>query len=375
MNAKLLILFVSLSGCAGNEGPETAASCEGLELAAELVTSELERPVDVQSVNGDPNQRIFVVEQPGRIRIIENGSLIPQPFLDIETLVTDGGNEQGLLGLALHPDFLQNGRLFVNFTQDDETVIAEYQTGSPNTNAPPTLVGNLLSFEQPFANHNGGGMTFGPDGYLYVGSGDGGSGGDPQEQGEDPQTLLGSILRIDVSASGTASSPPSNPFVNGGGHPLVWVYGVRNPWRISFDSDADKLYVADVGQSTEEEISLLTTADGGRDLGWDFWEGNHCHEGPCPTQDVKPAVTHTHASGFCSITGGVAYRGMNLAIPQGTYFYADFCNDGLFALCEGVSQEVMSIGDGTSTFGYGPSGEVYLAKLAGSLYKLTPPTN
>jgi glucose/arabinose dehydrogenase len=327
-----------------------------------------ERPVDIQNA-GDGSGRLFVVEQPGRIRIIQDGQLLEASFLDISERVNDSGNEQGLLGLAFHPRYEQNGFFYVNYTDESgNTVIARYQvTGDPNI-ADPNSEKQLLNQEQPFPNHNGGVVTFGPDGYLYLGLGDGGSQGDPFGNGQSREALLGKILRIDVDNGEPYAIPPDNPFGN-----EIWALGLRNPWRMSFDSGTGDIWIGDVGQNAWEEIDYLPSGSpGGANFGWNIMEGSHPYEGEPRPELILPVAEYTHGEG-CSVTGGYVYRG---AMPewQGIYLYGDYCSGVIWGLIKsgGGWQNQVLFGTNLriSTFGVDESNELYLASLTGPIYKL-----
>jgi glucose/arabinose dehydrogenase len=331
------------------------------------VITGLERPDDLQA---DGSGRLFVIEKVGRIRIIQDGQLAPQPFLDITDRVGSQGNEQGLLGLAFHPEYAQNGRFFVNYTnKDGDTVIARYQvSGDPNAADPNSEV-KLLGVDQPFANHNGGVLTFGPDGYLYAGLGDGGSQGDPNGNGQNTNSLLGKILRIDVNSGEPYTVPPDNPFGN-----EVWAYGLRNPWRISFDKGTGDLYIADVGQNTWEEIDYLPAGSpGGTNFGWNHREGAHDYAGGGPSGMVDPVAEYSHQEGGCSVTGGYVYRG---AMPEwnGIYLYADYCTGLIWGLIQidggWQKQQLFDVDYTITSFGQDQAGELYLVSDSGSIYKL-----
>jgi glucose/arabinose dehydrogenase len=330
------------------------------------VVSGLERPVDLQP---DGSGRLFVIEKVGRIRILQDGQLLPQPFLDISDRVGSDGNEQGLLGLAFHPQYSQNGRFFVNYTnKDGDTVIARFQvSGDPNVADPGSEV-KLLGVDQPYANHNGGVLVFGPDGYLYAGLGDGGSQGDPQGNAQQTDRLLGKILRLDV-AGDTYAIPPDNPFGN-----EVWAYGLRNPWRISFDKATGDLYIGDVGQNTWEEIDYLPAGSpGGTNFGWNQREGAHDYNGSASPNFTEPVAEYSHQVGGCSVTGGYIYRG---AMPEwnGIYLYGDYCTGLIWGLIHtGGSwqkQQLFDVDFTITSFGQDAAGEVYLVSDGGGIYKL-----
>lgn len=334
---------------------------------AEVVTS-LARPVDIQHA-GDGSGRLFVIEQPGRIRVIENGQLHETPFLDIIESVEDSGNEQGLLGLAFHPNYEQNGFFYVNYTQNGgDTVIARFTvTGDPNI-ADPASEMQLLNVDQPYRNHNGGVVAFGPDGYLYLGLGDGGSQGDPHGNGQSLDALLGKILRIDVDGGSPYTIPSDNPFGN-----EIWAYGLRNPWRLSFDSETGDMWIGDVGQGAWEEIDYLPFGSpGGANFGWSLMEGSHPYNGGPQPDLIAPVAEYSHQFG-CSVTGGNIYRG---SMPEwrGIYLYGDYCTGymwGLIPTGEGWQSEILfETGFNISSFGVDESNELYVADLGGAIYKL-----
>jgi len=273
----------------------------------QLDISVLQRPVDLQA---DGSGRLFVIEKVGRIRIIEDGQLLEAPFLDITDRVGSDGNEQGLLGFAFHPQYGDIGRFFVNYTdRRGDTVIARFQVTSDPNLADPASETQLLGIDQPFPNHNGGVLAFGPDGYLYAGLGDGGSQGDPNGNAQNTDVLLGKILRLDVDSADPYTVPADNPFGN-----EVWAYGFRNPWRFSFDRATGDLYIGDVGQNQWEEIDFIPAGSpGGANFGWDHREGAHEYEGGGPEGMIDPVAEYSHPEGGCSVTGGYVYRG---AMPE-----------------------------------------------------------
>jgi glucose/arabinose dehydrogenase len=327
---------------------------------------------------GDGSGQLFVVEQPGTIRIIVQGILQDKPFLDITNRVLLG-EERGLLGLAFHPNHRKNGRFFVNYTRPDDgaTVLAEYRRQGQSLQA-STEERTLMVVPQPYANHNGGMVAFGPDGFLYIGRGDGGSRGDPQNRAQNQSELLGKILRIDVDGALPYAIPSDNPFARGGGRPEIFAYGVRNPWRFSFDRGTGALWLADVGQDKWEEIDLVTR---GGNYGWRIMEGKHCFQ---PKTDchveglIMPIFEHGHDQGRCSVTGGYVYRGKNLPALQGSYLFGDFCSGEVFALPIGngvaPSSEprvLRKSGMKISSFGEDEAGEVYVVDHRGGLYRLS----
>jgi glucose/arabinose dehydrogenase len=330
------------------------------------IVSGLDRPVDVQSAH-DGSGRLFIIEKYGVIQVYENGQLLDQPFLNIDDRVNDRGNEMGLLGLAFHPNYEQNGYFYVNYTgAGGHTFISRFQANG-NT-ADPASESILLTVNQPYQNHNGGVVTFGPDGYLYLGLGDGGSGGDPQKNGQNPNTLLGSILRIDVNSGDPYAIPADNPFGN-----EVWAYGLRNPWRISFDRATGDLWIGDVGQGQWEEIDFLPAGSpGGANFGWSIMEGGHGYDGLLQDGMFLPAAEYNHDFG-CSVTGGYVYRGL---MPEwnGIYLYGDYCSGIIWGLIlsdgQWQSQVLFETGVTITSFGEDEAGELYLASDNGSVYIL-----
>lgn len=341
------------------------------------------QPVHVTHA-GDGSGRLFVVEQAGRIWVVRDGQRVEPAFLDLTDRVGSNGNEQGLLSLAFHPAFATNGRLFVNYTdRDGTTVVAGYLIDPSNPDrADPSQATPILTIAQPAANHNGGLLTFGPDGMLYIGTGDGGGGGDPWNNAQNLDSLLGKLLRIDVDSATPYAIPADNPFrEQAGAQPEIWAYGLRNPWRFSFDRATGALYIADVGQNTLEEVHFQpTTSQGGENYGWRLMEGTACYEPQnCdPTGLELPVVVYgrDEATGGCSITGGFVYRGR--AYPQlvGTYLYSDFCTGNVWALrAEAGAWQNALVGRvplRPSSFGEDEAGELFIAdRDGGGIYRLT----
>ena len=337
---------------------------------------------DALFVTPAPGQtgRMYVVQQSGRIRILHNGRLTGT-FLDVSGIISSGG-ERGLLGLAFHPDYARNGRFFVNYTDTNgDTRVVEYRRGH-NGRANPNSARRLLFIKQPFANHNGGNLAFGPDGDLYIGTGDGGSGGDPLGNGQSPNTLLGKILRIDVDgrSNGRAYAiPPGNPYRSGGGAPEIYAYGLRNPWRFSFDKTRGDLWIGDVGQGAIEEVDYRAKGTGaGVNFGWNAFEGRSQYDGGGPVRGrtpTPPVAEYTHGQG-CSITGGYVYRGTKVPALAGRYLFADFCSGKVWSMRAGPKPGGMRDDTGrlgvklanVTSFGQGAAGEIYVIANA-SLYR------
>lgn len=347
------------------------------QLGVQLVAEGLNAPVMVVSPPGDP--RLFIVDQSGQVWIIANGALLPEPFFDLGRDVSFGG-EQGLLGLAFHPDFATNGRFFIDHTdRAGDTRIAEYRVSPNDPNRADPQGTTLISLEDSRSNHNGGWLAFGPDGYLYISNGDGGGGGDPDRNGQNPNTLFGKILRIDVDGGVPYTIPPTNPFANGGGAGEVFLMGIRNAWRLDFDGEL--LYVADVGQGAWEEISVVRLDDAGANLGWNILEGNHCYDArTCDDAGmVAPVYEYPHGDG-CSITGGYVYRGSAMPWLVGHYLFADYCDGWVRSLRYGggvagdVTDWSRAIGDigNILSFGEDAAGELYITTGAGRVWKIVP---
>ncbi len=357
------------------------ATAFALELTP--VASGLEQPVAIATA-GDGSNRLFVLEQQGQIKIIEDGKLLDQPFLDIRTLVRSGG-ERGLLGIAFHPNYAENGFFYVNYTREQqglETVIARFKISSPGRAEPDSLK-ILMTFSQPFGNHNGGQLAFGPDGYLYIATGDGGSGGDPQDNSQNLNNLLGKILRIDVDNGEPYAIPADNPFVGQNEtRPEIWTYGLRNPWRFSFDRATGDLFISDVGQNSLEEINWQeASGSGGENYGWRRMEGGNCFNPSENCNDgslVLPIIEYPTNLG-CAVTGGYRYRG---AINElaGQYIYGDYCGGQLWGAIQNAdgswsSQLLMDTSLRISTFGEDEAGEIYVADYAsGTIYRLSEET-
>lgn len=352
------------------------AMAQPVTLSARLITDALDQPVFAVAPPADP--RLFVVEQTGRIRILADGRLAETPFLDLSDSVSTGG-EQGLLGLAFHPDYASNGRFFVNYTDaEGDTRIVAYKVSADPALADPASATELLRIDQPYANHNGGWLGFGPNGYLYVGMGDGGAGGDPENRAQNPEELLGKILRLDVDGAAPYAIPAGNPFAKGGGRPEIFALGVRNPWRPSFDGT--DFYIADVGQDGYEEVTVIGADAAGANLGWKVMEGPVCFGADTCEQAglVPPTYSYSHDTGGCSITGGYVYRGKAIPELAGQYFFADFCDSRVhsFAYANGRPGDITYWNEqlgplgGITSFGVDSEGELYITTIEGNLFEV-----
>ncbi|MFQ5947999.1 MAG: PQQ-dependent sugar dehydrogenase [Acidimicrobiia bacterium] len=347
-------------------------------LALETVGRRFQEPVFAIAPLTD--DRLFVVEKAGVIRVIAAGELLERPFLDITADVGSRGLEQGLLGLAFHPDYEENGRFFVYYTDlEGASRLLEYHASDDADRADPASSKLLLTVPQPASNHNGGMLQFGPDGYLYVALGDGGGAGDQFGNGQRPDTLLATILRLDVDAGDPYAVPPDNPFVGGDGANQVWAYGLRNPWRFDIDQEEGLIYIADVGQDAWEEISIVPITGGGLNYGWPITEGFECFRSdPCDTGGlVQPVLTYGHGEG-CSVIGGFVYRGRDIPELEGHYFYGDWCGrwvrsfryeNGAIADQRDWTADLGEVGQILS-FGVDAQGEIYVTTGEGPVYRL-----
>lgn len=374
--------LLALTAFAGGAACGSSAPIDGVVtpgVVATPVASGLSNPLWLTSPPGD--SRLFVVEQAGTVRVVKNGKLLPDPFLDLRGSLSSGG-ERGLLSLAFHPDYASNGRFYVDFTDPagDTRVVAYRVSASDPDRADPASGDTILAVPQPYANHNGGLVAFGPDGMLYVGLGDGGSGGDPDGNGQNRGTLLGSILRLDVDGGSPYRIPPDNPFAGiSGARGEIWAWGLRNPWRYAFDPTSGLLFIADVGQSDWEEVDVKPANEGGLNYGWNVMEGAHCYGAPsCDMQGlVQPVLEYGHDQG-CSITGGFPYRGQAMPDLQGAYFYSDYCSGFLRSfrlngstVTDERSWDVGDLGQVLS-FGQDAAGELYVLSASGTVYRLEP---
>jgi glucose/arabinose dehydrogenase len=351
----------------------------GLEVAVE----GLRAPLHLTHAN-DGSGRIFVVEKAGRVLLVRDGKVAEKPFLDITSVVGSSASEQGLLSIAFHPNYKETGFLYTSYTdRRGDTVIARYKVSADDPNSMDVnSAKTVLTQDQPFSNHNGGLIKFGPDKFLYIGLGDGGSAGDPQGNGQNLDTWLGKILRIDVDSGDPYGIPPTNPFGSAPGtrkgRPEIWAFGLRNPWRFSFDRANGDLFIADVGQNAYEEVNYQPAGStGGENYGWVIMEGKHCYRaGSCDQNGlVLPIAEYGRDSG-CSVSGGYVYRGKAFPRFQGTYFFGDYCSGLIWAL-QPISKTVWSMTKvldskrTISSFGEDEAGELYLTDLTdGNVYRI-----
>jgi len=367
---KLLLLIICIS-CL-NLNAQTP------EIELQLVSSAFSSPVDIQNAGDD---RLFIVEKGGRIRILnDDGSVNSTSFLDISSQVS-GGSEQGLLGLAFHPDYQNNGFFYVNYTDTSgDTQVSRFSVdpGDPDVALPGSEL-NLLSIDQPFSNHNAGSLAFSPDGFLFITSGDGGSGGDPQNNGQNTATLLGKMLRIDVdnpSGGNNYGIPADNPFAGSSTERQeIYAYGLRNPWKFSFDRTALDIWIADVGQGEIEEMNKQPIGNAGLNYGWRCYEGSQVYDNngcPDPSTLTFPEAEYTHAGGNCSITGGYVYRGTAFPGMVGYYFAADLCSGKIFTVDQdGDLIDHGGFGGTWVTFGEDVEKELYIADIGGDIFRVT----
>ncbi len=364
---------------------QTADAATTLNL--EMVGANFSSPIFLTSPNAD--NRLFIVEQGGKIKIIQNDTTLTVPYLDISPSIVSGG-ELGLLGLAFHPNYVSNGYFYVNYTasinNQTYTKICRFKVDTTDSNlADISSEVLLLQQLQPFDNHNGGMLAFGPDGYLYAGFGDGGAGGDPNNNGQDGSTLLGSMIRIDIDSAVPYAIPVDNPFVSDiSTLDEIWAIGIRNPWRFSFDRLTGDLYIGDVGQQIIEEIDFQpSSSQGGENYGWRLKEGSACYN---PSSNCASGVTltepiydYTHNGTHCSVTGGYVYRGSCLPEFSGMYFYADFCSATIwsFKYSNGVLSDSTEYAPTIpqsliASFGEDSNGELYIISLNGNIYRIVP---
>jgi len=357
------------------------------DLSLELVADGFSRPVAVSHA-GDGSSRLFVVEQDGRIMIIDGEVVLGSAFLDISSLVDSSGNEQGLLGLAFHPDFVDNGYFYLNYTHDpagsgpDVTRVSRFEVSAEDPDvADSSSETILLEFAQPASNHNGGDLHFGPDGYLYIATGDGGGSRDQFQNAQDLGALLGKMLRIDVDAGSPYAIPAGNPFVDTvGARPEIWAYGLRNPWRFSFDRINGDLFIGDVGQNEVEEIDFQQASSaGGENYGWSCMEGDDSPDfNPCDGSPLtSPILVYDHGEG-CSVTGGYRYRGSITALG-GKYVFGDFCSSRIWFASDSSgtwsAEEWANTNISISTFGEDEEGELYVVDLGrGEIYRFVGPS-
>jgi glucose/arabinose dehydrogenase len=345
-----------------------------------LYATDISFPTSIVSTPDINDNRLYVTEKSGQIKVLdESNQLKAQTFLDIRDKVMDSG-ESGLLGLTFDLNYVKNGYFYVNYiNKNQQSIIARYEISSKNT-ADPNSEKILIRINQPYSNHNGGDLAFGPDGYLYIAIGDGGSAGDPGNSAQDKTTLLGKILRIDINKGDLYSIPDTNPFINQGNNkPEIWAYGLRNPWRISFDRQTGDLYIADVGQGDIEEINLQKAgSNGGTNYGWRCYEGAKTYNNQgCLSENnyTSPIFEYNHGESRCSITGGYVYRGIEYPTLNGKYFYGDFCGGQLYYAenKDGEWQQVLvaKTSYAITTFGQDSNGELYLADFnTGNIYKI-----
>ncbi|MDP2890838.1 MAG: PQQ-dependent sugar dehydrogenase [Bacteroidota bacterium] len=370
-----ILFFILIFSTAGCQKTQSENNAENMELFASGLSSTV-------CITNAGDNRLFVVDQAGYIRIVDSDGIVrTQPFLDIHDRVTFGG-ERGLLGLAFHPDYKTNGFFYVNYVgPGDITNISRFKVNSGNPEiADPTSELKIMTITQPYSNHNGGTLCFGPDGYLYIGLGDGGSSGDPGNRSQNPMTLLGKMLRIDINNGNPYSVPTTNPFFNSSTTlPEIWSLGLRNPWKFSFDRLTGDMWIADVGQNAVEEVNFqAATSLGGENYGWRCYEGNQTYNtSGCAAASTLTFPVYTYPQGTeCSVTGGNVYRGDVSSAYYGHYFFADYCSDRIWTLHKVGENWVKEdfgrfTGNNFSTFGEGSDGKLYVAgRGSGKIYRV-----
>ncbi len=382
MKRTLILMYTLAFFACNSDSPTTPVNAGEIALVNAFPNLSFTSPVFLTHSN-DGSNRIFVVEQPGVIRVFDNDSTANSTsiFLDIRSRVDDSGNEMGLLGLAFHPDFASNGFLFVNYTTSSDgprrSVISRFSSDGNQADANSELV--LIEVNQPFTNHNGGMLAFGTDGHLYISLGDGGSGGDPQNNAQNLSTLLGKILRIDIDNTDPGLNyaiPPDNPFANANDDTRkeIFAYGLRNPWRFSIDAQTSQVWCGDVGQRDWEEIDLI---ENGGNYGWRIMEGTHCFNPPsnCDmTGLILPVKEYGHTNGRCSVTGGYVYRGDRRPELRGAYIYGDFCSGDIWMLrydngAVTADSLLLRADASIASFGIDEQNELYLVGLGGNIFR------
>ncbi len=389
----VLALPLALAGC-GSSGSTPAATSQQLAVRTPLAAStraasakvrlvkvgSFSEPVGVTGAPGDPS-RVFVVQRAGQVMLMLDGHTLTQPFLDITRLVySQGSDEQGLLGLAFAPDYARSGLFYVDYTiAGNDIMVVQYQRSAGNADlANPDSARVVLRIDHDkYTNHNGGQLAFGPHGDLYIGVGDGGSEDDPENNGQNTDTLLGKILRIDPSPSGGYTVPPSNPFVGQSGkRPEIWAYGLRNPWRFSFDHLTGDMIIGDVGQDLQEEVDFAPSGTGaGANYGWSIWEGDRRNKPGRAPNAVFPVLIARHSNGYCAIIGGYVVRDRSLPGLYGRYLFGDYCRPQIESvkLSRGRASGLHATGltvSGTSSFGEDASGHIYVTSLNGPVYRI-----
>lgn len=366
--------------------PTSEGTFKAPKITPASIAKGFETVTGIVATNSSADKRLFIVEQIGRVTSIDRESQsAAQPFLDITSKVQYDGGEMGLLGLVFHPEFEHNGFFYIFYNNAErQSVLARYQIDTTTGKAKANSEKVLLKLQQKYSNHKGGQLQFGPDGYLYVGFGDGGSGGDPEDQAQNQTLWFGKILRLDVDQGDPYGIPPDNPFVNTpGSKPEIWALGLRNPWRFSFDRSTHDLYIADVGQNKYEEINVQSSrSKGGENYGWRCYEGSYAYNTDgCKAAStyVTPKIIYDHGNNRCSITGGYVYRGALEPSLAGAYFYADYCSGEIFYAksIDGSWKPTLTANvKAVTTFGEGSNGELYFASQeTGEIYQITDSAN
>jgi glucose/arabinose dehydrogenase len=384
-SATSLALAISLAACGSGEaarstsGSNATAAASGAHGVRLVRVGSFDEPVGLTAASGD-SSRVYVVQRTGQVMLLLNGRKQAQPFLDVSAAITTKFDEQGLLGLAFPGDYAKSGLFYVDFTsQNGDIKVVQYRRSASNPNvADPSSAHTLLTIEhQKNENHNGGQLAFGPEGDLYIGVGDGGSEDDPEDNGQNTGTLLGKILRISPTASGSYTIPAGNPFVGQAGkRPEIWAYGLRNPWRFSFDRATGNMLIGDVGQDKQEEIDFVRAGTGaGANYGWSVWEGDRRNKPGTAPGAISPVLVALHSSGYCAIIGGYVVRDRSLRSLYGRYLFGDFCRAAIesVSLAHGRASGLQATGlevQALSSMGQDARGHIYLTSLKGPVYRL-----
>ena len=369
----------AITSISDNTSQKALSSTKGQDIELTKIIEDLDKPVYLTHAN-DGSGALYIVEQAGKVRMYQNDQVRTAPFLDIGARVGSSGSEQGLLSIAFSPTYIKDGFFFVNYTdKDGDTIVSRFATNKDHSVGDAKSELRILKIDQPYANHNGGLIKFGPDGMLYIGMGDGGSAGDPENRAQNMKVLLGKLLRIDVSKASKAKPyaiPADNPKWKTGEKAEIWSSGLRNPWRFSFDKATGDLFIADVGQNAYEEVNFQPAQKGGANYGWKLREGFEKYDGDKQPTFTEPIAQYAHADG-CSVTGGYVYRGTAIPGLAGAYLYGDYCQGSIWTLKPGAdgkwqNEKLFDDNLRIASFGEDAAGELYVIDHGGVIYKMLP---